>query len=71
MPLLLLLLLLGVLAYLYWQRRTTTLTRNCRWRADHAQGPGQYHCVSCNGRTKTADGQPPRDCVARAPRDPG
>lgn len=70
MPLILLLLLFGVLAYVYWQRRTTTLTRNCRWRADHARGEGQYHCVFCDGRTRTSDGQPPRDCVARAPRNP-
>ena len=67
MPLLLLLLLLGVLAYLYWQRRTTNLTRNCRWREERSLGVGHYHCVSCNGRTETPDGQPPRDCAARKP----
>lgn len=68
MPLLLLMLLVGVIAYLYWQRRSTTLTRNCRWRAEHSAGEGQYHCVSCGGRTRTADGKPPRDCVAQHPR---
>jgi hypothetical protein len=67
MPILLLVLLLGVLAYLYWRRRTTTLTRNCRWRADRTQGAGCYHCVSCGGRTRTTDGKPPRDCVAGQP----
>ncbi|MCB1312920.1 MAG: hypothetical protein KDK29_14065 [Sedimentitalea sp.] len=71
MPLLLLVLLIGVLAYLWWQHRTTTLTRNCRWRADRAAGENCYRCASCGGRTRTEDGRPPRRCVAQGPREPG
>lgn len=44
MPILLILLLFGVLAYLYWRRKTTTLTRECRWRRT---APGQWRCAFC------------------------
>ncbi|MFD3190932.1 hypothetical protein ACFMPD_11735 [Sedimentitalea sp. HM32M-2] len=71
MPVLLLVLLLGVLAYLYWKHRTSTLSRNCRWRADRTEGGDAYRCVSCGGRTRTEDGRPPRYCIAQLPRDLG
>ncbi|MCG7622017.1 hypothetical protein [Epibacterium sp. Ofav1-8] len=45
MPVLLILLLLGTLTYLYWRRRTTTLTRNCRWRQDRRAGG--WRCAFC------------------------
>ena len=48
MPILLLALLFGVLAYLYWKRATTTLTRNCRWRQDRAAG--DWVCRYCGAR---------------------
>jgi hypothetical protein len=48
MPILLILLLIGVFAYLYWQRRTTTLTRNCRWRQT---APGHWWCAYCGAET--------------------
>ncbi|WP_093972765.1 hypothetical protein [Boseongicola aestuarii] len=48
MPLLFLALLLGVLAYLYWKRTATTLTRNCRWRQDRAAG--DWVCTYCGAR---------------------
>lgn len=60
MPVLLLLLALGVIAYLYWRRRTTSLTRNCRWRFSRARGGWQ--CAYCGGAAPGAD--PPRHCAA-------
>ena len=45
MPVLLLILLLSVLAYLWITRRNSTLTRACRWRQERAAG--QWRCVSC------------------------
>ncbi|MQY42322.1 hypothetical protein GG681_06685 [Epibacterium sp. SM1969] len=57
MPVILLFLLLGVLAYLYWKRRTSNLTRNCRWRQRKAQG--DYVCAYCGGTSVEL----PRHCV--------
>ena len=45
MPVLLLLLLAGVLAYFLWRRRSTSLTRNCRWRQQRAQA--RWRCLYC------------------------
>jgi hypothetical protein len=59
MPFLLLVLLVGVLAYLYWHRRATTLTRDCRWREDRAAGV--WRCAFCGAET-VQDG-PPRACL--------
>lgn len=44
---LLLALLIGTLAWLWWHRRTTSLTRNCRWRQDRAAGV--WRCRYCGG----------------------
>ncbi len=52
MPILALLLLGGVLAYLYWRRKTTTLTRNCRWREDRQAG--DWACAYCGARAQTS-----------------
>lgn len=59
MPFLLLILLLGVLAYLYWQRKTTTLTRQCRWREDRRFGG--WACAACGARQRGKAS--PRDCL--------
>ncbi len=48
MVVLLVILGLGVLAYLTWKCRMTTLTRNCRWRQDRARG--DWVCAYCNER---------------------
>ena len=61
MPILLLALLLGVLAYLYWRRRTTTLTRDCRWRQDRAAG--DWVCAASGERAMSQDA--PTFCAAR------
>ena len=59
MPVLLLLLAVGVLGYLYWRRRTTTLTRNCRWRQQ--RGAGEWQCAFCGARAKNE--RAPRSCL--------
>lgn len=59
MPLLLLVLLAGVLLYLWLARRGTTLTRACRWRLDRTRGPEHYRCAACGAE---AEGRP-RDCL--------
>ncbi len=61
MPILLIALLLGVLAYLFWRRKTTTLTRNCRWRLD--RDAGKWRCAYCGQQTTTPDGSPPKICA--------
>ncbi|GGB88069.1 hypothetical protein GCM10011363_00870 [Marivita lacus] len=50
MPIFLILLLLGVLAYLYWQHKTTTLTRECRWRRT---APGLWRCAACGAEMES------------------
>ncbi|MDU8944588.1 hypothetical protein [Ovoidimarina sediminis] len=57
MPILLLL-LVGVLAYLWWRWRRTTLTRACRWREDRRRGI--WRCAFCGA--EVAEG-PPRVCL--------
>lgn len=69
MPVLLLILGLGVFGYLWWQWRTTTLTRTCRWRLDRSVGPGHWACAACGAVCDVADGKAPRDCL-RPPGDP-
>lgn len=58
--LLLLLLLVGVLAYQWYIRRTTTLTRACRWRLDRSVAPDYWHCAACGAERR---GPEPRDCL--------
>ena len=58
-PVLLIVLLVGVLAYLYWRHKTTTLTRACRWRFSRASGG--WTCSACGAQT---DGvSEPKDCL--------
>lgn len=61
MPVLLLILLLGVLAYFVWRHRSTTLTRDCRWRLD--RGAGIWRCAACGGELPETGGGAPRICV--------
>jgi len=62
MPILVPLLILGVLAVLWWQRRGSTLTRQCRWRADRAAGPEVWRCAVCGAVTEGAGS--PRHCLS-------
>ena len=61
MPLLLLILLAGVMAYFLWRSRTSSLSRNCRWRQQKAQG--RWHCAYC-GAVEEGDAAPR---ICRAP----
>jgi len=63
MPILLILLALGVLAYLWLSRRGSTLTRLCRWREDRASGADRWHCAACGARCETKPGKTPRACL--------
>ncbi|WP_395540983.1 hypothetical protein [Neotabrizicola sp. sgz301269] len=56
----LLLLLIGVLAYQWHMRRSTTLTRACRWRMDRSVAPDYWHCAACGAQWR---GDEPRDCL--------
>ncbi|KAE9632700.1 hypothetical protein [Parasedimentitalea maritima] len=59
MPILLLLLLAGVLGYFVWRHKTSTLTRNCRWRQDKRMG--EWRCTFCGARDPGEDS--PRECL--------
>lgn len=61
MPLLILILLIGVFAYLFWQRRTSSLTRICAWRLE--KSAGQWRCAAC-GAVQMGEKEP-RDCLRR------
>lgn len=60
MPVILIVLLFGVVAYLYWKRTTTTLTRNCRWRENRRDG--SWACVYCGASVE--GGTAPKECKA-------
>ncbi|MGB5871992.1 MAG: hypothetical protein WBH04_17515 [Albidovulum sp.] len=59
MPVLLILLLISVFAYLWFARRGTTLTRACRWRLDRSLGPTHHRCTACGAVTEGT----PRHCL--------
>jgi hypothetical protein len=61
MPLLLIPVVLGVFACLWWRHRFTTLTRDCRWRRDRAAAG--WRCAACGARTGGED--TPRACLRR------
>lgn len=63
MPVLVLILILGVFAYLWFARRGSTLTRACRWRQDRAAGPSVWRCAVCGAVTDPGAGRRPRDCL--------
>lgn len=61
------LLLIAVLIGMWWMRRTSTLTRQCRWRPDLAhdapQGAVHFRCVACGAETDCPRGKTPSDCL--------
>jgi hypothetical protein len=63
MPLLLLLLLLSVLAYMWLSRRNSTLTRACKWRQERAAD--QWRCAAC-GAVEHGPAEP-RHCRQKPP----
>lgn len=64
MPLLLVILLIGVFAYFLWRRKTSTLSRNCRWR--HSRTEGVWRCAYCGASRDGADA--PRFCAMQGDR---
>lgn len=62
-PVLLIVLLVGVLAYMWVARRGSTLTRMCRWRLDRAAGEGCWRCAACGAGVTVAAGKRPKDCL--------
>ncbi|GHE03435.1 hypothetical protein U879_20055 [Defluviimonas sp. 20V17] len=56
-----------VLAAMWWMRRHSTLTRQCRWRAErtHPAPPGQAHfrCAACGAETDCPNGKTPNQCL--------
>ncbi|MFO1203118.1 MAG: hypothetical protein U1E58_10845 [Tabrizicola sp.] len=62
MPLLLLVLAVGVYLFLWYQWRTTTLTRDCRWRLDRSVAPDYRRCAVCGAEAR---GREPRDCLRK------
>jgi hypothetical protein len=59
LPVVLALLLVGVFGYFWWRRRSTTLTRDCRWRQDRVRGV--WRCAFCGAETTGT--RSPRDCL--------
>ncbi|MCE8512127.1 hypothetical protein KBY22_05450 [Ruegeria pomeroyi] len=66
MPVLLLFLALVVFAYFFWRARSTTLTRNCRWRFDRNREI--WTCAYCGGQVSGSVDKPPTCCVETANR---
>jgi hypothetical protein len=64
MPLLLLVLLVGVLLYLWLSRRNSTLTAACKWRLDRSLGADSYRCATCGAVVEMGAGKQPRQCLA-------
>ncbi|NHB75426.1 hypothetical protein [Rhodobacter calidifons] len=60
MPILLLVLGVGVYLFLWHQWRTTTLTRDCRWRLDRRVAPDFWRCAVCGAEALGAE---PRECL--------
>lgn len=65
MPILLILLLIAVLAYMWLSRRNSSLTRACRWREDRRAGPGVWRCAACGATCTLAPRQQPRACLRK------
>ncbi len=63
MPLFLLVLALSVLIWMWFARRGTTLTRDCRWRLDRSGGADHYRCAACGAVADMPPGREPRDCL--------
>ncbi|EEE38537.1 hypothetical protein RKLH11_2379 [Rhodobacteraceae bacterium KLH11] len=59
MPVLLLLLVIGVFTYFIWRSRTSSLTRDCRWRQDRKEG--LWRCAFC-GAVSESEGAP-KNCL--------
>lgn len=61
MPVLILILLIGVVAYFVWRHYRTSLTRDCRWRLDRARGA--WRCAACGAELPETGKGAPRICL--------
>lgn len=59
MPLVLIILVVALIV-MFYRFKTTSLTRNCRWRQDRAQGA--WRCSYC-GAEQPDTGKPPTICA--------
>lgn len=60
------LLIAGVFLYLWWTRRRSTLTRDCRWRehpGDVTREGTLWRCAACGAETRAPKGGAPRQCL--------
>jgi hypothetical protein len=57
------LVIVAVLVGMWLMRRGSTLTRDCRWREDRAEGPGHFRCAACGATCVVPLGERPRDCL--------
>ena len=58
-------LVIAVFVAMWWARRGSTLTRDCRWREDRSQakpGMSHYRCMACGAHLDQPDGKEPRQC---------
>ncbi len=55
--------IIAILLGMWWMRRGSTLTRECRWREERGAGPGHFRCAACGAEAALAPGQRPRDCL--------
>ena len=63
MPILLLILVVAVFAYLWVERRNSSLTRACRWRLDRSLGQTVHRCATCGALCDPGPGKRPRQCL--------
>ncbi|WP_082637183.1 hypothetical protein [Ruegeria atlantica] len=59
MPILLLILAGGVFAYFLWRSRTSSLSRDCRWRQHRKEGV--WVCAFCGAQQQGGDA--PTQCL--------
>ncbi len=58
-------LLIAVLAVMFYRHRTTSLTRDCRWRQDRARGC--YACAFCGAEVTAENDKAPNICLRDRP----
>ncbi|MBI1218425.1 MAG: hypothetical protein GC186_07740 [Rhodobacteraceae bacterium] len=57
--------IIAVFVGMWLARRGSTLTRECRWRADG--DAGQYRCAACGAVCTLPPGKKPRQCLKPPP----
>lgn len=57
------LVIIAIFLGMWWMRRGSTLTRDCRWREERSEGPGHFRCAACGAECVLEPGRQPRDCL--------